>query len=196
MFSVISHPVDEWKTNLMSLVILFQLLCAQHVSDINISIFRSLQLCWWITHRSSCSQFVVCCSFCCGWYLVVFVLQVEALLFCSCGMWGLGLLKMGILMSETCWAHNNWNKITSDIKLVFHSSTIAMMHGPIHIRSHPVSDIFNILDLPETLVQFLCMLYLIVARERGFWSIDRLINQSMMMMTQTTLQQKHNTCGM
>ena len=27
----------------MSLVILFQLLCVQHVSDINISIFRSLQ---------------------------------------------------------------------------------------------------------------------------------------------------------
>ena len=30
---------------------------------------------------------------------------------------------MDILMSETCWAHNKWNKITSDIKLVFHSST-------------------------------------------------------------------------
>ena len=33
------------------------------------------------------------------------------------------LLKMDILMSETCWAHDKWNKITSDIKLVFHSST-------------------------------------------------------------------------
>ena len=32
------------------------------------------------------------------------------------------LLKMDILMPETCWAHNNWNKITSDIKLVFNSS--------------------------------------------------------------------------
>ena len=41
--------VDEWKTNLMSLTILFHLLCAQHVSDINMSIFRSLRLCWWIT---------------------------------------------------------------------------------------------------------------------------------------------------
>ena len=41
--------VEEWKTNLMSLAILFHLLCAQHVSDINISIFRSLRLCWWIT---------------------------------------------------------------------------------------------------------------------------------------------------
>ena len=38
---------DEWKTNLMSLAILFHL-CAQHVSDISISIFRSLRLCWWI----------------------------------------------------------------------------------------------------------------------------------------------------
>jgi hypothetical protein len=43
------------------------------------------------------------------------------------------LPKMDILMSETCWAHK-WNKIARDIKLVFHSSTIAMMHGPINIR--------------------------------------------------------------
>ena len=40
--------VDKWKTNFMSLAILFHL-CAQHVSDINISIFRSLRLCWRIT---------------------------------------------------------------------------------------------------------------------------------------------------
>ena len=33
------------------------------------------------------------------------------------------LLMMDILMSETCWAHKKWNKITSDINLVFHSST-------------------------------------------------------------------------
>ena len=44
------------------------------------------------------------------------------------------LLKMDILMSETCWAHNKWNKIASDVKFVFHSSTIAMMRGPINIR--------------------------------------------------------------
>ena len=41
---------------------------------------------------------------------------------------------MAILMSETCWAHKKWNKIASDIKLVFYSSTITMMHGPINIR--------------------------------------------------------------
>ena len=45
------------------------------------------------------------------------------------------LLMMDILMSETCWAHKKWNKIASDIKLVFYSSTIKMMHGPINVRS-------------------------------------------------------------
>ena len=39
------------------------------------------------------------------------------------------LLKMDILMSETLWAHNKWNKIASDIKLVFHSSIIAWLLG-------------------------------------------------------------------
>jgi len=33
----------------MSLGILFHFLSAQHVSDINITIIRSLRLCWWIT---------------------------------------------------------------------------------------------------------------------------------------------------
>ena len=37
--------VEELKTNLMSLAILFHFLCAQHVSDINISIVMSLRLC-------------------------------------------------------------------------------------------------------------------------------------------------------
>ena len=44
------------------------------------------------------------------------------------------LLMMDILMSETCWAHKKWNKIENDIKLVFYSSTITMMHGPLNIR--------------------------------------------------------------
>ena len=40
-------------------------------------------------------------------------------------------------LDVTCYFisnHWNWNKITSDIKLVFHSSTIARMHGPINIK--------------------------------------------------------------
>ena len=32
------------------------------------------------------------------------------------------LLMMDTLMSESCWAHKKWNKIASDIKLVFYSS--------------------------------------------------------------------------
>jgi len=45
---------------------------------------------------------------------------------------------MDILMSETCWAHKKWNKIASDIKLVFYSSTITMMNGPINIKLNSV----------------------------------------------------------
>ena len=45
------------------------------------------------------------------------------------------VIVIDILMSETCWAHKKWNKIASDIKLVFYSSTITMMHGPINIRT-------------------------------------------------------------
>ena len=44
------------------------------------------------------------------------------------------LLMMDILMSETYWVHKKWNKIASDIKLVFYSSAITMIEGPINIR--------------------------------------------------------------
>ena len=44
------------------------------------------------------------------------------------------LLLMYILMSETRWAHKKWNKVATDIKLVSHSSTITMVHGPINTR--------------------------------------------------------------
>ena len=68
---------EEWKTNLTSLAILFHL-CAQHVSDINISILRSLRLCCWIT--TSVVLFSVHCvlEFWCGWFWVLPVLQAEA----------------------------------------------------------------------------------------------------------------------
>ena len=128
----------------MSLAILFHFLCAQHVSDINIS-FRSLRLCCWIT--TSVALFSVRCvlEIWCGWVWVVLVLQAEA---CKTSttqhqphqisntqrtqnkttdvvihQHSRKLLMMDILMSETCWAHKKWNKIARDIKLVFHSST-------------------------------------------------------------------------
>ena len=70
--------VEEWKTNLMSLAILFHFLCVQHVSDINISIIRSLREFWWIT--TSVILFSVHCvlEIWCGWFWVVLVLQAEA----------------------------------------------------------------------------------------------------------------------
>ena len=70
---------EEWKTNLMTLVILFHFLCAQHVSDINISIIRSLRLCCWIT--TSVVLFSVRCvlEIWCGWHQICgwcFILQL------------------------------------------------------------------------------------------------------------------------
>ena len=138
----------------MSLAILFHLLCAQHVSDINISIFSSLRLCWWIT--TSVVLFSVSCvwEIWCGWVWVVVVLQAEAQLISACNtsttqnqphqisntqrtenkttdvviqQHSRKLLNMDILMSETCWAHTRkWNKIANDIKLVFHSTSFVL----------------------------------------------------------------------
>jgi len=103
----------------MSLAILFHFLCTQHVSDINISIIRSLRLCCWITtsvvftdntqtqpHQISNTQRTENNT-------TDVVIQQHSR----------KLLMMDILMSETCWAHKKWNKIASDIKLVFCSST-------------------------------------------------------------------------
>ena len=93
----------------MSLASLFNFLCAQHVSDINISIIRSWSLQHGyhsntttprLQHTSNQEQ-----------YDNVAIQQNSR-----------KLLMMDILMSETCWAHKKWNKIVSDIKLVFYSS--------------------------------------------------------------------------
>ena len=47
------HHCNSWRMkdqlDVTCYFISFHLLRAQHVSDINISIFRSLRLCWWIT---------------------------------------------------------------------------------------------------------------------------------------------------
>ena len=61
----------------MSLAILFYFLCTQHISDINISIIRSLRLCCWIT--TLVVLFLFCCvlEIWCGWVWVVSVLQAE-----------------------------------------------------------------------------------------------------------------------
>ena len=130
----------------MSLANFFHFLCAQHFSDINISIIRSLwQFCWITT---LVVLFLVRCvlEFRCGWVGVVSVLKTSA---CNTDTTpnqphrnsnthrtknnttnvvnqqnSRKLLMMDILMSETCWARKKWNKIASDIKLVFYSSTV------------------------------------------------------------------------
>jgi len=140
----------------MSLCILFHFLSAQHVSDINTSIIKSLQLFSWTT--TLIVLFLVRCvlAYRCGWVGIVSVLQAEA---CNTDTTptqphrnsnthrtknntinvvvqqkSRRLLMMDVLMSETCWALKKWNKIPSDIKLVSYSSTTKMMHGPINIR--------------------------------------------------------------
>ena len=60
------------------------------------------------------------------------------------------LLMMDILMSEICWAHKKWNKIASDIKLVFHSSTILMQSLP--VTSHLLQNAFLITLFSNTLI--------------------------------------------
>jgi len=121
--------VAEWKTNLMPLAILFHFLCAQHVSDINMSIIRSLRLFCWIA--TLVVLFLVRCvlEILCGWVGVVSVLQAETQRRNKNNTTNVmirqnsrKLLMMDTLISETCWAHKKWNKITSDIKLVFYSS--------------------------------------------------------------------------
>ena len=63
----------------MSLAILFHFLCAQQISDINVSIIRSLRLFCWIT--TLVVLFLVPCvlEFRCGWVGVVSVLQAVEL---------------------------------------------------------------------------------------------------------------------
>ena len=126
----------------MSLAILFHFLCAQHVSDINISIVRSLRLFCWITTLVVLFLVRYVLEFLCGWVGVVSVLQAEAA--CNTDTTptqphrnsntyrtknnttnvvtqqnSRKLLKMDILMSQTCWAHKKWNKVASDISWSF-----------------------------------------------------------------------------
>ena len=155
----------------MSLATLFHFLCAQRVSDINISIIRSLRLFCWIT--TLVVLFLVWCvlEFRCGW---AGVKEAEAFNTDTTPTQphrnsnthrtknnttnvviqqnSRKLLMMDILMSETRWAHKKWNKIASDIKLVFYSSTIIMMHGPINIRKKTSNIVWNSVRTPITIL--------------------------------------------
>jgi len=140
----------------MNLALLFHFFCAQFISEINISIIRSVRL--FCPNTTLVVLFLVRCvlEFRCVWFGVVSVLQAEA---ChtdatptqphwSSNTHGIknnttnvviqqyyrNLLMMDILISELYLAHKKWNKIASGIMFVFYSSTITMMHVPINIR--------------------------------------------------------------
>ena len=132
--------VEEQKTNLMSLAILFHFLCTQHVSDINISIIRSLQLLLnyhighfvlgllcvgglvWLGFSSvRVAGWSTSCASACNTNTTQTKNKTTDVVIQQHSR---KLLMMDTLMSETCWVHNKWNKIASDIKLVFYSSTI------------------------------------------------------------------------
>ena len=119
--------VEEWKTNLMSLAILFHFLCSQRVSDINISIIRSLRLCCWIT--TSVVLFRKD-----GWFSVSVNLQCIHRKFTLTlnhpslqnkttdvviQQHSRKLLMMDILISETRWAHKKWKKKWHQVGLSF-----------------------------------------------------------------------------
>ena len=118
-----------------------------------------------LPHRSSCSQFVVCWRFGAapfGWCSFCRLKQTST---CKTNttqnqphqisntqrtenkttdvvteQHRRKLLMMDVLMSETCWAHKKWNKIASDIKLVFRSSSTCryiFYHLPhYHLHNH------------------------------------------------------------
>jgi len=134
---------------------------AQHVSEVNTSILRSLRLIRWVTSWvvlfwfDVCWCYVVVWLWCCG-----IRMQAEAsVLQPAYGYhttpaklqrntnthrtrWNIHeitqqisrkLLRMDLLTSETCWALNNEiiKQVTSSWSLY---STITMMHGPINIK--------------------------------------------------------------
>ena len=124
----------------MSLAILFHFLCAQYVSDINISIIRSLRLCCWIT--TLVVLFLVRCEACntdttptqphrnSNTHRTKNNTTNVIIKQNSCK-----LLMMDLLMSETCWAHKKWNKIASDIKLIFYSSKRLKVYSLVKVQS-------------------------------------------------------------
>jgi len=106
----------------MSLAILFYFLCVQHVSDINISIIRSLRLCCWITTLVVLFSVRCVLEIWCGWVWVVLICNTDTTQTqlhqisntkrnknkttnVVIQQHSRKLLMMDILMSKTCWVH-------------------------------------------------------------------------------------------
>ena len=114
------------------------LLGAQHVSDINISIIRSLRLCCWITTSvvlfSDVLQPAKRAPLKTQPHQISNTQRTEnKTTDVAIQQHSHKLLMMAILMFETCWPRNKWNKIASYIKLVFHSSTMFVYIQPLSV---------------------------------------------------------------
>jgi len=70
------------------------------------------------------------------------------------------LLMMDILKSETCWAHKKWNKIASDIKLVFYSQLsvlIVWLPSHRHTQYRGTMSKLNIFKFTHSPLHLLCV---------------------------------------
>jgi len=186
VYATVLH-CNSWrrKANLMSLAVLFHFLCPQHVSDINISIIRSL----WLLLNYHIGRFVLG-SLCVGdlvWQGLSGVRVAGWSTSCASAcntdttqtqmhqisntqrtenkttdviqQQSRKLLMMDILMSESCWAHKKWNKVASDIRLVFYSSVACtIQHGTTSQKTCIFSiSAMGMSRLPILLSPFVCM---------------------------------------
>ena len=113
----------------MSLAVLFHFLCVQHVSDINISIIRSLRLFCWIA--TLVALFLVRCvlEFRCGWVGVVSVLQASA-----------SDIKLVFYSSSTTMMHGPINKHKIRVVTLFASYVTLPVslfkHHPLELKKY------------------------------------------------------------
>jgi len=119
--------VENKRPTWCHLLFLFHFLCAQHVSDINISIIRSLRLFCWVTTLVVCSWFDVCWCF-----------SVVGLEWYPC-------CRLQPAMSETCWAHKKWNKNSKwhQVDLLFSTVIgVTVYEGTMITKTTLLKDIF------------------------------------------------------
>ena len=101
------HHLHSWikRDQLDATCFIISLFTAQHVSDVNTSILRSLQLILWVISWVVLFWFNVCWCYIVvwlGWCAIQNNTTHEITHKISCK-----LLRMDVLTSETCWAVNN-----------------------------------------------------------------------------------------
>ena len=108
------HHLDNWlkRDQLDVTCFIISLFNAQHVSDVNTSILRSLRLICWVISWVVLFWFDVCCCYVVVWLwwcgIRMHAQQISRKLF-----------RMDVLTSETCWALNNEiiKQVTSSLSL-------------------------------------------------------------------------------